>query len=34
MSTVKIEVRQLPNGEGLALPAYQSALVLTSRVNF
>ena len=26
MSTVKIEVRQLPNGEGLALPAYQSAL--------
>jgi len=23
---VKIEVRQLPNGEGLALPAYQSAL--------
>ena len=24
--TVKIEVRQLPNGEGLALPAYQSAL--------
>ena len=25
-STVKIEVRQLPNGEGLALPAYQSAL--------
>ena len=26
MSTVKIEVRQLPNGECLALPAYQSAL--------
>ena len=26
MSTVKVEVRQLPNGEGLALPAYQSAL--------
>ena len=26
MSTVKIEVRQLPNGEGLALPAYQSEL--------
>jgi dUTP pyrophosphatase len=25
-STVKIEVLQLPNGEGLALPAYQSAL--------
>jgi dUTP pyrophosphatase len=25
-SAVKIEVRQLPNGEGLALPAYQSAL--------
>jgi dUTP pyrophosphatase len=25
-STIKIEVRQLPNGEGLALPAYQSAL--------
>jgi dUTP pyrophosphatase len=25
-STVKIEVRQLPHGEGLALPAYQSAL--------
>jgi dUTP pyrophosphatase len=25
-STVKIEVRQLPNGEGLTLPAYQSAL--------
>jgi len=24
--TIKIEVRQLPNGEGLALPAYQSAL--------
>ena len=23
---VKVEVRQLPNGEGLALPAYQSAL--------
>ena len=23
---IKIEVRQLPNGEGLALPAYQSAL--------
>jgi len=26
MSTVKVEVRQLPNGEGLSLPAYQSAL--------
>jgi dUTP pyrophosphatase len=26
MSTVKVEVRQLPNGEGLALPAYQSEL--------
>ena len=26
MSTVKVEIRQLPNGEGLALPAYQSAL--------
>jgi dUTP pyrophosphatase len=26
MSTVKIEVRQLPNGESLALPAYQSEL--------
>ena len=27
MSTiVKIEIRQLPHGEGLALPAYQSAL--------
>jgi dUTP pyrophosphatase len=25
-STVRIEVRQLPHGEGLALPAYQSAL--------
>jgi dUTP pyrophosphatase len=25
-STVKVEVRQLPNGEGLGLPAYQSAL--------
>ena len=25
-SAVKIEVRQLPNGEGLALPAYQSTL--------
>jgi dUTP pyrophosphatase len=25
-STVRVEVRQLPNGEGLALPAYQSAL--------
>jgi dUTP pyrophosphatase len=25
-STVKIEVLQLPNGEGLSLPAYQSAL--------
>ena len=25
MNIVKIEVRQLPNGEGLALPAYQSA---------
>ena len=25
-STVKIEMRQLPHGEGLALPAYQSAL--------
>jgi dUTP pyrophosphatase len=25
-NAVKIEVRQLPNGEGLALPAYQSAL--------
>jgi dUTP pyrophosphatase len=25
-SSVKIEVLQLPNGEGLALPAYQSAL--------
>jgi dUTP pyrophosphatase len=25
-STIKIEVRQLSNGEGLALPAYQSAL--------
>jgi dUTP pyrophosphatase len=24
--TIKIEVRQLPNGEGLPLPAYQSAL--------
>jgi dUTP pyrophosphatase len=23
---VKVEVRQLPNGEGLSLPAYQSAL--------
>jgi dUTP pyrophosphatase len=23
---VKVEVKQLPNGEGLALPAYQSAL--------
>ena len=26
MNSVKVEVRQLPNGEGLALPAYQSAL--------
>jgi dUTP diphosphatase len=26
MSPVKVEVRQLPNGEGLALPAYQSEL--------
>ncbi len=26
MSTVKVELRQLPNGEGLALPAYQSEL--------
>ena len=26
MSPVKVEVRQLPNGEGLALPAYQSTL--------
>jgi dUTP pyrophosphatase len=26
MSTVKVEVRQLPNGEGLPLPAYQSSL--------
>lgn len=26
MSSVKVEVRQLPNGEGLALPAYQSDL--------
>jgi dUTP pyrophosphatase len=26
MSTVKVEVRQLPNGEGLDLPAYQSEL--------
>jgi dUTP pyrophosphatase len=25
-STVRVEVRQLPNGEGLSLPAYQSAL--------
>jgi dUTP pyrophosphatase len=25
-STIKIEVRQLSNGEGLVLPAYQSAL--------
>ena len=25
-STVKLEVLQLPNGAGLALPAYQSAL--------
>jgi dUTP pyrophosphatase len=25
-STVKVEVLQLPNGEGLCLPAYQSAL--------
>jgi dUTP pyrophosphatase len=25
-SAVKIEVRQLPHGQGLALPAYQSAL--------
>ena len=24
-ATVKVEVRQLPHGEGLALPAYQSA---------
>ena len=24
--SVKVEVQQLPNGEGLALPAYQSAL--------
>jgi dUTP pyrophosphatase len=23
---IKVEVRQLPNGEGMALPAYQSAL--------
>ena len=26
MSAVKVEIRQLPHGEGLALPAYQSAL--------
>jgi dUTP pyrophosphatase len=26
MNPVKVEVRQLPNGEGLALPAYQSEL--------
>jgi dUTP pyrophosphatase len=26
MNPVKVEVRQLPHGEGLALPAYQSAL--------
>jgi dUTP diphosphatase len=25
-TSVKIEIRQLPHGEGLALPAYQSAL--------
>ena len=25
MSAVKVEIRQLPHGEGLALPAYQSA---------
>jgi dUTP diphosphatase len=25
-ASIKIEVRQLPHGEGLALPAYQSAL--------
>ena len=25
MSTVKVDIRQLPHGEGLALPAYQSA---------
>ena len=25
-STIKIDIRQLPHGEGLALPAYQSAL--------
>ena len=24
-ATVKIDIRQLPHGEGLALPAYQSA---------
>src|SRR6202048_3677506 len=24
-ATVKVEIRQLPHGEGLALPAYQSA---------
>jgi dUTP pyrophosphatase len=26
MNPVKVEVRQLPNGEGLSLPAYQSEL--------
>jgi dUTP pyrophosphatase len=26
VSAVKVEIRQLPHGEGLALPAYQSAL--------
>jgi dUTP pyrophosphatase len=26
MNPVKVEIRQLPNGEGLALPAYQSEL--------
>jgi dUTP pyrophosphatase len=25
-ATVKVDIRQLPHGEGLALPAYQSAL--------
>ena len=25
VSAVKVEIRQLPHGEGLALPAYQSA---------
>ena len=24
-ATVKVDIRQLPHGEGLALPAYQSA---------